>query len=129
MPGAFQTVRRPCRAKIVLDNSVLKQWMAPLLPLRGSSATPAEPQGTTGLETLEGRLLLSVAPALVEPARVHLQGDAGTDNLYLRAADGVLEYSQSGQDGSYSADMDAADGVQTWALTGGARISSDLGDG
>ncbi|MCY2932451.1 MAG: hypothetical protein NTV86_23740, partial [Planctomycetota bacterium] len=108
---------------------LLKQWMAPICLSRAASPAPAGPQGTTGLETLEGRLLLSVAPALVEPAKVHLQGDAGADNLYLRAADGVLEYSATGLADSYTADMDAADGVQSLALTSGARISIDLGDG
>ena len=83
------------------------------------------------LEPLEGRLLLSVTPALPDAQHAVFSGDASADNLYLRvSAAGVLEYSETGSDGAYLCDLDPATaGTQTLIVTPQTVVTVDLAAG
>jgi len=81
------------------------------------------------LESLEDRLLLSVTPAL-DGHRATFIGADGADTLYLRVAEGVLEFGQTGAPGSYSRDLDAAaDGDQTLIISSETVIEVRLQGG
>ena len=83
------------------------------------------------MEPLEERQLLSVSPVLQDDKTVVFSGDAGADSLYLRAAsDGVLEFSQTGLDGSYGRDLNlAVTGDQTLSVSTSALIRVALAGG
>jgi len=87
-------------------------------------------QASNGFEPLEPRLLLSVSPELTEPDAVTFLGDAAADKLYLRVSDGLLEYSETGEVGSYSADLDpVTEGEQRLQVGAETAIVADLGTG
>ena len=76
------------------------------------------------IDLLEERMLLSVTPVL-SGRTVTFTGDAGADNLYLRATpEGVLQYSTDGT--SYSSDLG---GGSTLTVTAGDGISANLAVG
>ena len=56
------------------------------------------------IEALEPRLMLSVTPTLLGPGLddVHFSGSDAAEVLHLRSASGLLEYSDSDAEGSYT---------------------------
>ena len=94
----------------------------------GKMIRPTE-RAFAGLETLEPRLLLSVAPTLLPgDDAVLFAGQSGAETLYLRAAGDILEYSETGIE--YSSDLDVGTpGNQALGITSAAEITVDLGGG
>ena len=79
------------------------------------------------MEPLEERQLLAVTPSLQDDTTAAFVGDSTADSLYLRADPaGVLEFSETGVDGSYSQDLG---GGQTLTITPSSLITVDLAGG
>jgi hypothetical protein len=79
------------------------------------------------IEQLEPRLMLTVVPILDAPGRLLVQGDGNDDVLCLRVRDGLVEFSQGSVEAEYTADLIGTG--QSFALTSGAAVVVDLGDG
>ncbi len=77
-------------------------------------------------EQLEVRALMTVTPIMLGN-ELQFQGGAGnSDDLYLRAPGGVLQYSTDAI--TYSQDMDLnTSGVQTFTLRNDTLVKADVG--
>ena len=81
------------------------------------------------LEQLEKRLVLSVTPSLGDNT-ADFFGDSADDQLYLRATPGgILEFSETGAEGSYSDDLSAEEGVQSLGISSETTVTVILDDG
>ena len=98
----------------------------------GPSTLPRQPFGILGgfggMEPLEARAMLSITPLLSVPS-VSFTGTSVADDLQLRVAGGMLEFStDSGT--TFSNDLNAATGgVQSLTVSGSTAITVNLADG
>jgi RHS repeat-associated protein len=84
--------------------------------------------GTTLLERLEDRCLLSIGAELNGGLIPTFTGDAAADSLVIRlGATGNIEYSSNG--GGFTADLDSDAGTQSLSIAAALRIDVSLGTG